>query len=114
MIAIGDQGRAVDLAADTDAQDGHRLVVAEADDTGHGELAQKLHRLRVEQADTWALARIMRTMTTPAGSSTRPRPQVKVRVGLRRASAKAIQSGMAVVPSAMLWYRQAAPRCPTP
>ena len=50
-----------------------------------------------------ALAVIVRMMARPARSSTRPRPYVKRRVEARRASTKAIPSGMAVAASAKLW-----------
>ena len=40
VIAVGDQRRALDLAADADAEDGDDLVAEEADDAGGGHRAQ--------------------------------------------------------------------------
>ena len=50
VIAIRDQGRAVDLAADPDAEHGDRLVADKADDAGRRRPPKLADRLRVDQA----------------------------------------------------------------
>ena len=49
MIAVRDQGRAVDLAADADAKHRDCFVAEKADDAGGGEPAKMRHRLRMDQ-----------------------------------------------------------------
>src|SRR5215211_5287189 len=62
-----------------------------------------MSRSRAWYPATTALKRMMRTMTTPAKSSTLPYPNVKRLLTPRRVSAKAIPSGMAVAASPKLW-----------
>src|SRR5215207_2172429 len=50
MIAICDQGSALDLAADPDAEHGYRLVAEEANDPGERHPQQLPDRLRMEKA----------------------------------------------------------------
>src|SRR5215216_1597812 len=62
-----------------------------------------MSRSRAWYPATTALKRMMRTMTTPAKSSTLPYPNVKRLLTPRRVSAKAIPSGMAVAAPPKLW-----------
>src|SRR5215208_8238332 len=50
MVAVRNQGRAVDLAPDADAEHGHGLVAKEADHARSSNPADQRDRLRVDQA----------------------------------------------------------------
>ena len=80
MIAVGNQGSAVDLAADLDAEDRDRLVADEADDAGGEDPIDMSDRLRIKQtfdrlpAGNDGAEKDKADEVTPARSSTRPRP----------------------------------------
>ena len=100
VVAVRDQRRAVDLPADPDAEHGDRLVAEEADDAGGGDPAELRDRLRMDQPVDRLVAGDERAEQDDQHDQRRrrgPRPARAVGegpVGLRRASTKAIQSGI--------------------
>src|SRR5215216_3126236 len=109
MVSVGHERRAPYLPTHPDAKHSDCLVAYEADQRSRRYHPQESHglglmsRSRAWYPATTALKRMMRTMTTPAKSSTLPYPNVKRLLTPRRVSAKAIPSGMAVAAPPKLW-----------
>ena len=109
MVAVGDQRRALDFAADSDAEHGHGLVAEKADHPRRGDPAEKRDRPRVEQPIDRLPSGDDRAEQDDAddddpGQVLDPAVAVgKARARRRRASTNATQSGIAVPASPKLW-----------
>ena len=109
MVAVRDECRAVDLSTNLDAEHSYRFVAKKSDQTGEGKPTQMQDDTGMEEPANSLVSRHQGAEQNDqddgeAGEVLDPSMAIgNAQRGLRLASAKAIQSGIAVPASAMLW-----------